>query len=109
MDIKPPPTSVWQHRITTRSSSRSLELGSPRSLRADIQRVLFARLSDRVAPVPYSKTSRAASFFRGKDRARVAARTHLVAGFGSWLPGSDSPRKGSLNVRDISGQNSRST
>jgi hypothetical protein len=39
-------------RVTTQSSSRSLEPRSPRFLRADIQRVSFARLSVRVAPRP---------------------------------------------------------
>jgi len=42
-------------------------------------------------------------------KAGVAARAYLVTGFGSWLAGSDSSRKGSLSLREISGQNSRST
>jgi hypothetical protein len=46
---------------------------------------------------------------RRKDRAGVAERAYLVAGFESWLTRPGSPRKGSLNLREISGQNSRST
>jgi hypothetical protein len=46
---------------------------------------------------------------RRKDRAGVAARAYLVAAFESWLTRSGSPRKGSLNLWEISGQNSRST
>ena len=57
----------------------------------------------------HSMTWNAAIFFRWRDRAGLAARAYLVAGFGSWLAGSDSPRKGSLSLREISGQNSRST
>src|SRR5712664_1908254 len=44
-------------------------------------------------------------FISTRHNAVDAAEAYREPGFASWFAGSDSPRKGSLSVREISGQN----
>jgi len=61
------------------------------------------------ASLPSDYYVRLHPFLSTRHNAFDAAEAYCVAGFGSWLTGKDSPRKGSLNFREISGQNSRRT
>ena len=61
--------------------------------------------SNSPTPTSLRSSSRTAAIESRDAIFHLLASAYWVAGLGSWFAGSDSPRKGSLNLREISGQN----